>query len=60
VQRSASWLAYQGWDTKALPGSSPLTFEFFKKLKLHERLQKVQFQLFEKLTQIEREKPYDF
>ena len=39
--------------------------EFFKKLKLHEPLRRVQFQLFEKLTnansfQIEREKPYDY
>ena len=41
------------------------TSEFFKKLKLHEPLRRVQFQLFEKLTsankfQIEREKPYDY
>ena len=39
--------------------------EFFKKLKLHKPLRRVQFKLFEALTranqfQIEREKPYDY
>ena len=39
--------------------------EFFKNLKLHEPLRRVQFQLLEKLAsanefQIEREKPYDY